>query len=85
MKLPHAQSHQARQQERVAQGITDARQLIDEASRLIGSYPYTRIDYVALCNPESLEDVERLDGPSLMALAVWVGKTRLIDNAIITP
>jgi pantoate--beta-alanine ligase len=69
----------------VAQGIRDAKQLIDGASGLIRSYPYTKIDYVAVCDLETLEDVDRLEGPTLMALAVWVGKTRLIDNAILKP
>jgi pantoate--beta-alanine ligase len=72
-------------QGRVAQGIRDASQLIAEASGLIGSHPHTRIDYVTLCDPETLEDVERIDKPSLMALAVWIGHTRLIDNAVLTP
>lgn len=72
-------------QERVAQGIRDASQLIAEASGLIGSHPHTRIDYVTLCDPETLEDVHVLEGPSLMALAVHVGKTRLVDNTILTP
>ncbi len=72
-------------QERVARGVEDARKLIEEASGIIRSHPYARIDYVALCDPDSLEDVERVEGPSLMAVAVWVGKTRLIDNAILTP
>ena len=70
--------------ESVAQGIRDARQLIHEASELIRSYPYTKIDYIAVCDPHTLEDVIRIDGPTLMALAVWVGKTRLIDNTILT-
>ncbi len=68
----------------VAQGIRDAGQLIHEASELIRSYPYTKIDYVAVCDPETLENVSRVEGPTLMALAVWVGKTRLIDNTILT-
>ena len=71
--------------ETVAQGIRDAKQLIDGTSGLIHSCPYTKIDYVAVCDPETLEDVDRLEGPTLMALAVWVGKTRLIDNAILKP
>ncbi|MDY6988304.1 MAG: pantoate--beta-alanine ligase [Thermodesulfobacteriota bacterium] len=70
--------------ERVRQGITDAKSLIEEVSELILSYPLTKIDYVTLCDPETLEDVKRVDDPSLMALAVWVGKTRLIDNAVLT-
>jgi pantoate--beta-alanine ligase len=72
-------------QERVAQGIRDASRLIAEASGLIRSHPYTRIDYVTLCDPETLEDVHVVEGPSLMALAVWIGHTRLIDNAVLTP
>ncbi len=68
----------------VAQGIRDARQLIHGASELIRSYPYTKIDYIAVCDPETLEDVDRVEGPTLMALAVRVGKTRLIDNTILT-
>jgi pantoate--beta-alanine ligase len=71
-------------QRSVAQGIRDAGQIIHAASELIRSYPYTRIDYIAVCDPETLEDVNRVEGPTLMALAVWVGKTRLIDNAILT-
>lgn len=72
-------------QERLAQGIRDASQLIAEASGLIRSHPHTRIDYVTLCDPETLEDVPVVQGPSLMALAVHVGKTRLVDNTILTP
>jgi pantoate--beta-alanine ligase len=72
-------------QESVARGIRDARQLVSRASELIGSYPYTGIEYVALCDPETLEDVNRVEGPTLMALAVRIGKTRLIDNTILKP
>jgi len=72
-------------QESVAEGISDARELIHEAAELISSHPHTKIDYVAICDPESLEDVDRVEGPTLMALAVRVGKTRLIDNAILKP
>ena len=71
--------------ERVSQGVRGAGQLIAEASALIQSHPHTRIDYVTLCDPATLEDVRRIDKPSLMALAVWVGHTRLIDNAVLIP
>jgi pantoate--beta-alanine ligase len=71
--------------ERVSQGVRKARQLIAEASGLIQSQPHTRIDYVTLCDTETLEDVQLIDKPSLMVLAVWIGHTRLIDNAVLTP
>ncbi len=72
-------------QKKLSEGIRDARTLIGETGDFIGSYPWTRKDYVVLCDPATLEDVEQVDRPTLMALAVWVGKTRLIDNAILTP
>ena len=71
-------------QKSVALGIRDAGQLVHAASEVLCSYPYTKIDYVSVCDPETLENVNRVEGPTLMALAVWVGKTRLIDNTILT-
>ena len=44
-----------------------------------------RIDYVQLCGPETLEDVSLVDGPTLLALAAWVGPARLIDNCVLRP
>lgn len=41
------------------------------------------VDYARLCNPDTIEDVDVVTGPTLLALAVWVGKTRLIDNCIL--
>lgn len=72
-------------EESVAKDTRDAGELIRAASGLILSYPHTKIDYVSVCDPETLEDVDRVEGPTLMALAVWVGKTRLIDNVILKP
>ena len=43
-------------------------------------HPHTEIDYISLCDPVTLEDVNTLSEGTLMALAVRVGKTRLIDN-----
>jgi pantoate--beta-alanine ligase len=69
----------------VAQGMKDAKQIVSRASQFISAKAHARIDYIALCNPETLEDVLNVDGPTLLALAVWVGKTRLIDNEILQP
>ncbi len=44
-----------------------------------------RVDYVEMVEPESLKPVKRIQGPFVVAVAGWVGKTRLIDNAIIRP
>lgn len=42
-----------------------------------------RIDYISMVDLENLEDVEEVCGKVLIALAVWIGKTRLIDNIIV--
>ncbi len=47
---------------------------------LILGHSFTEIDYISLCDPVTLEDVDTLSEGTLMALAVRVGKTRLIDN-----
>ena len=51
--------------------------------RIILDQPFTEIDYVTFCHPTTLEEVEVIDGETVLALAVMVGKTRLIDNCII--
>ncbi len=66
------------------QGIRDPAAMVSDISRYILSRPETEIDYVRLCDPESLDDVETIDGPVLMALAVKVGEVRLIDNTLLS-
>lgn len=70
---------------RVKDNTSDPNQLIKDATDLILSYPDTKIDYIKICDSETLEDVSTIDRPVLMALAVKVGETRLIDSMIITP
>ena len=64
-------------------GERNADAVIRAVSDYISSGGGARIDYIKLCNPETIEDIERIDGPALLALAVWVGKTRLIDNTVL--
>ena len=64
-------------------GEKDAAKIIAAASDLIKSHPETSIDYIAVCNPETLDEVQTIEQPALMALAVKVGTTRLIDNMIL--
>jgi pantoate--beta-alanine ligase len=71
--------------ESVAAGTKDVDRILDEAVRTIGGHTDVRTDYVALCDPDTLEKVSAINRPVLMALAVKVGKTRLIDNMLLTP
>jgi len=46
--------------------------------------PLANLEYVKLCDPESLMDVETIDRSALLALAVRFGRARLIDNRMLT-
>lgn len=67
----------------VAKGEKDPVEIKEAVRELILSHPFTEIDYIAICDPEKLTDIETIDRPFLFALAVKVGKARLIDNAIV--
>ena len=64
-------------------GEKDSVTIKNVVKELILTHPFTTIDYVTICDPEKLTDIENVNGPSLLALAVKVGKARLIDNSII--
>ncbi len=63
------------------EGERNAQVIKDFVQSYIMEHPFTKIDYIALCDPVTLEDVSTLSEGTLMALAVQVGKTRLIDNS----
>jgi len=68
-----------------SEGEHDA-DLIRRAVRdLISSEPLAEIDYVSVADLEGLDELERLDRPALVSLAVRFGRTRLIDNTILPP
>jgi pantoate--beta-alanine ligase len=64
-------------------GERDAEKLKAILRREIEASAPTRIDYVDIVSQDHLEPVSRLDGPAVMALAVFYGKTRLIDNLLL--
>jgi len=70
--------------EQVQRGETDGLRILATARRFIADEPLARLDYAALVDPDTLQDVAHLSGAALLALAVNVGKTRLIDNRILS-
>ena len=64
-------------------GTTDAGRIKAAIETLIQDHDLTDIDYISLCDPVSLEEIKTLGEETLLALAVQVGKTRLIDNCLI--
>ncbi|MCS7278576.1 MAG: pantoate--beta-alanine ligase [Thermodesulfobacteriaceae bacterium] len=72
-------------EELIKRGEKESKEIKKKLKELISSFPYTQVQYIELVDPETLEPVEKVEKPILCALAVWVGKTRLIDNKIISP
>ena len=70
--------------ELVGRGETDALRILGAARRIITDQPLARLDYAALVDPDTLEDATTVRSPVLLALAVHIGKTRLIDNRILS-
>lgn len=64
----------------VAKNKPTASEITEAAQSAIGKAPLARIDYVELVDVETLQPVDSLGKKSLLALAVFFGKTRLIDN-----
>jgi pantoate--beta-alanine ligase len=71
--------------ELVERGERSAAAIAEKMRAVILSADDARIDYVALADPDTLEPVDEIRGPTLAALAVRVGATRLIDNHLLQP
>ena len=66
-----------------AQGEHDALKLSQQVWQNISAEPLAKIDYIKVCDLETLEDVSQIRRDAIVALAVFFGKTRLIDNVIL--
>ena len=63
-------------------GKRSVKEIVDLAQWIISEAPLARIDYVELVNADTLQPIEFPGPNSLLALAVFFGKTRLIDNIV---
>lgn len=64
-------------------GERSSQRVIEAMTRLISQAKSARIDYIEIVDLESLEPMERLEGRLAIALAVYVGPARLIDNLVL--
>lgn len=67
----------------VSDGETNAEKIVSEMTKLIESEPLARIDYVSAVDGITMMPITTVKNPSLFAMAVYIGKTRLIDNFIV--
>lgn len=70
-------------QELVSGGQSSAAVILRTVQQVLTQNAEVRVEYASLCHPERLEEVERITGPTLLAIAVWVGDVRLIDNCVL--
>jgi pantoate--beta-alanine ligase len=69
----------------VDQGQTNSAAMRAAAVDVLESEPGLKIDYIEVVSPDTLEPVASIAPRALVAVAAWVGETRLIDNLIVTP
>lgn len=70
-------------EKRVRAGEQRTEAILERMRGIIEAEPLAKIDYIACCHPMTLEPVERIAGSVVFLLAVWIGRTRLIDNALV--
>lgn len=63
-------------------GESESERILARIREIVGAAGILRLDYAAVVDAQTLEDLPRLDPPAVIALAAFVGKTRLIDNEI---
>ena len=64
-------------------GCKDCDVIIAEMEEVISQYPLAKIDYISIVDNELIIEIEKIESPALVALAVFMGDTRLIDNVIL--
>jgi len=70
-------------QEQWSQGERNAETIRQDMKKLIQQQPLTDIDYISIADTETLEELDEVQPPALVSLAVRIGKPRLIDNIIL--
>jgi pantoate--beta-alanine ligase len=69
----------------ISTGATSADEIKQEALRLFDTHPEVRVEYLEIVNPADMQPVGRITAPVRVVGAVWIRKTRLIDNVLCTP
>ena len=67
----------------IREGETDPAKVVSIMAAIIGKANCVKIDYMAITDTKELREVKKISGEVLVAAAVYVGKTRLIDNIIV--
>ncbi|RKY17204.1 MAG: pantoate--beta-alanine ligase [Planctomycetota bacterium] len=69
----------------VAAGERDAEKILSAARNILKKYPSVKVQYLELRDASTLKPVVLLDKTAVLGIAVYVGRTRLIDNVLLAP
>jgi len=69
--------------ELIESGQRDTAEILREMREVIEAQTLAKIDYIAIVDADTLDDIDIVRGKTLIALAVFIGKTRLIDNMLL--
>jgi pantoate--beta-alanine ligase len=69
----------------ISTGAQRAEEIKSAALAVLQHYPEIRVEYLEIVDPENMQAVEPITGPVRVMSAVWIGKTRLIDNVLCRP
>ncbi len=72
-------------EEIIKAGEGDTSAIYDKIRQIIIAEPLCSIDYIHIVHPETLEDIKSITEKTVLALAVRIGSTRLIDNILVEP
>ncbi|MBN1456258.1 MAG: pantoate--beta-alanine ligase [Sedimentisphaerales bacterium] len=67
----------------VGEGVSDCSKLTDAMRGVLGKSPNINVEYISIVDIETLEDIDNITSKALVAMAVKIGATRLIDNIIV--
>lgn len=70
-------------EEKISEGEENLEFIRKEIKKIISKEPLASIDYIETVHPFTLEPIDKLKGEAVLLLAVFIGKTRLIDNVIL--
>ena len=69
----------------IKSGIIDLNKLrVTLSDSILREPAVTKLDYAGVYDPETLDELQNIGGEALLAVAAWIGRTRLIDNIFVT-
>ncbi len=72
-------------EDQIARGGLDPEVIVARAAARIPQSPLLRLEYLSIVDPREMQPMDRIAGPVVVAGALWVGGTRLIDNLLCEP